>query len=494
MLASRPYRWDCNSSGQHLIFLANKRLESRCFLEKIFLIIIPETNIEDARLTLHFNKSRPLPNNVSIGDIEHASQTNDATAHFEGFNRQLNNASQRRQELLFEAKLAEFNELYRQSRSATARNHIYHELIRKVDILKQEERRENEIQDPSEMTGPRIFGKGGPRRKTGAELVMKELKRRDKPILQIRHQKQSSISRQRNSHQLLASVKNMADDLISGAHLPTAELAKLFMERDPSQLAAPQRPSINPTTSTPLIVDLTDTTPITHHLPTSITSIIETISQSQISPSDPFTPLLAQSARLTGFSSAQIGDTDPEIEIIEIWTEEEFEAEANSTSQCRSNPRRRKLKHSLTECKNYTTSSHATSSHAPILHRINIRIHFHLPLPIQEPLPSLHLNAASSHLHPIIILFFYRLFRKVYAMSNGMYLFLPIDRFLRTRSRNLLMYLDPLVSLRFSSFELVLSCFIHTVFCSVPVVPILSHVPTSPFSHRNLVSDLFFSI
>ena len=57
-------------------------------------------------------------------------------------------------------------------------------------------------------------------------------------------------------------------------------------------------------------------------------------------------------------------------------------------------------------------------------------------------------------LRPIIILFFYRLFRKVYAMSNGMYLFLPIDRFLRTRSRNLLMYLDPLVSLRFSSFEL----------------------------------------
>ena len=39
-------------------------------------------------------------------------------------------------------------------------------------------------------------------------------------------------------------------------------------------------------------------------------------------------------------------------------------------------------------------------------------------------------------------------------MSNRMYLFLPIDRFLRTRSRNLLMYLDPLVSLHFSSFEL----------------------------------------
>lgn len=331
-------------------------MESRCFLEKIFLIIVPETNVEDARLTLHFNKSRPL-NNISIGDIEHASQTNDAAAHFEGFNRQLNNASQRRQELLFEAKLAEFNELYRQSRSATARNHIYHELIREVDILKQEERRENEVQDPPEMTGPRTFGKGGPRRKTGAELVMKELKRHDKPTLQTRHQKQSSMSRQRNSHQLLAPVKNMADGLISGAHLPAAELAKLFMERDPSQLAAPQRPSINPTTFTPLIVDLTDSTPITRHLPTSITPVIETIFQSQISPSDPFTPLLAQSTRTTGFSSAQIGDTDPEIEIMEVWTEEELEAEANSTPQYRSNPRRRKLKRSLTEISPQTSPS-----------------------------------------------------------------------------------------------------------------------------------------
>ena len=77
--------------------------------------------------------------------------------------------------------------------------------------------------------------------------------------------------------------------------------------------------------------------------------------------------------------------------------------------------------------------------------------------------PSYVWDAASSHLHPIIILFFYRLFRKVYAISNRMYLFLPIDRFLRTRSRNLLMYLDPLVSLRFSSFELVILLHIYHI-------------------------------
>ena len=82
---------------------------------------------------------------------------------------------------------------------------------------------------------------------------------------------------------------------------------------------------------------------------------------------------------------------------------------------------------------------------------------------VQSSFYSFIVCLGKSMLRPIIILFFYRLFRKVYAMSNGMYLFLPIDRFLRMRSRNLLMYLDPLVSLRFSSFELVILLHIHHI-------------------------------
>ena len=50
---------------------------------------------------------------------------------------------------------------------------MYYKLTREVDMLKQEEQREDEVQDPPEMTGPHTFGKGGPRRKTGAELAMK---------------------------------------------------------------------------------------------------------------------------------------------------------------------------------------------------------------------------------------------------------------------------------------------------------------------------------
>ena len=117
------------------------------------------------------------------------------------------------------------------------------------------------------------------------------------------------------------------------------------------------------------------------------------------------------------------------------------------------------------------TRSHAPSSHAPSSHR-----HPPTRLPSIGSTSTSHFlfrnlyplyvwDAASSHLHPIITLFFYRSFRKVYAMSNRMYLSLPIDRFLRTRSRNLLMYLDPLVSLRFSSFELALHIY-HILFRS----------------------------
>ena len=167
----------------------------------------------------------------------------------------------------------------------------------------------------------------------------------------------------------------------------------------------------------------------------------------------------------------------------------------------------------LSYCKNYTTSSHAPSSHTPTLHRIN-----HHPthqssigstfgststshLLFRNLYPSYVWDAASSHLHPIITLFFYRLFRKVYAMSNRMYLFLPIDRFLRTRSRNLLMYLDPLVSLRFSSFELVLSCLASYLPYSVPFLSYqscltlsrhpshtyVSYVVTGSMAHREYV-------
>src|SRR5215471_15373810 len=133
---------------------------------------------------------------------------------------------------------------------------------------------------------------------------------------------------------------------------------------------------------------------------------------------------------------------------------------------------------------------HSTpSSHAPLRpptrhsvlpranpHRINIRIHIHFLF--RNLYAPCIWDAASSRLHPIVIQFFCHLFRKVYTLSNGMYLFLPIDRFLQTRSRDLLMYLYPIVSLCFSSFELA-SYLPHSVpFLSYQSC-LLSHVYTS---------------
>ena len=38
---------------------------------------------------------------------------------------------------------------------------MYYELTREVDMLEQEEWREDEVQDPPEMKAPRTFGRGG---------------------------------------------------------------------------------------------------------------------------------------------------------------------------------------------------------------------------------------------------------------------------------------------------------------------------------------------
>src|SRR5579864_1594684 len=178
-------------------------------------------------------------------------------------------------------------------------------------------------------------------------------------------------------------------------------------------------------------------------------------------------------------------------------------------------------------CKNYTTSSHAPTSHAPSSHVPSSHApsshapssHAHKPpsdqqsdpnppptsysgtstLPtsgmqqariyIQSSFYSFIVCLGKSMLRPIIILFFYRLFRKVYAMSNGMYLFLPIDRFLRMRSRNLLMYLDPLVSLRFSSFELAYIPYSLFRPCRINLVS-LPHVSSPPFSQLEVQGEL----
>src|SRR5436190_19140033 len=99
--------------------------------------------------------------------------------------------------------------------SLSVTSNTLHKLTREVDMLKQEEQREDEVQDPPEMTGPCTFGRG-PHRKTGAELAMKELERHDKLTSRFGNQKQTSTLCQRNSYQPSAPAKNRLSGLISG--------------------------------------------------------------------------------------------------------------------------------------------------------------------------------------------------------------------------------------------------------------------------------------
>lgn len=86
----------------------------------------------------------------------------------------------------------------------------------------------------------------------------------------------------------------------------------------------------------------------------------------------------------------------------------------------------------------------------------------------------------------LLFLFFYRSFRKVYAVFNWMYLFLMTDRFPRMRSRANLMHLFPVVSLHISSFEPRVS----TTLCSASVV---SSPPCLTISPHRLTLIYIFS-
>jgi hypothetical protein len=72
------------------------------------LIIEPETNMEDARRMLYMHKRIP----TTLHEIARASPIHDATAFFEGNNRQINEASRLVQTHRFEDKLVQMLEEY----------------------------------------------------------------------------------------------------------------------------------------------------------------------------------------------------------------------------------------------------------------------------------------------------------------------------------------------------------------------------------------------
>ena len=119
---------------------------------------------------------------------------------------------------------------------------------------------------------------------------------------------------------------------------------------------------LNSTSSTPPLVDLMHTSPIASHPPLPVTSVIETISQSQIglvNPRDPPSAQLAESACIITSNPTQIRGTDREIEIVEVLNEEELQAESNSIPHYRRNIGQQKLKRRVTEISPQTSPTQA---------------------------------------------------------------------------------------------------------------------------------------
>lgn len=221
--------------------------------------------MEDARHTLYIQNRVP----TTLPEIAQASQINDATAFFEGNNRQINEASRLAQTHLFEDKLAQMLEEYRDANSAV-KGKILDEISRGVNMIRNEKHRHEELQDPPEIQGNRTFGRGGLRKKTAAELAVARLEKEDR----------------------LPSRENHIIGASSAPQIPIMDLT-----------STPSTPNCIQQNSRPVIATISSSGPRILLPPTPISEPISTVNFTQ-----------------TGAVS--------EIEIVEIWTKEELQAEA----------------------------------------------------------------------------------------------------------------------------------------------------------------------
>ena len=114
-------------------------------------------------------------NNISLRDIQHASQLNNTIAFSDRLRNQLNDTTRTRQSLDLQEKLAQLLEKF-PSASDAAQATLLQDIDRKLKALEQS----STAQDPQELKGRRTFGRGGPRQLTAAEIAEKELAKSDR--------------------------------------------------------------------------------------------------------------------------------------------------------------------------------------------------------------------------------------------------------------------------------------------------------------------------
>ena len=81
-----------------------------------------------------------------------------------------------------------------QTADSVVQGKIYDKINRGFEMIEREKCRLEEVQDPPEMRGCHIFGKGGKCRRTAAELAIARLEKNDKPIRSETQSTSSSAS------------------------------------------------------------------------------------------------------------------------------------------------------------------------------------------------------------------------------------------------------------------------------------------------------------
>jgi len=127
-------------------------------------------------LTIYRSDQRPV-NNISLHDIEYASRSNNMIPFIDRLRGQLNDAGRKKQSLDLEAKLAQVIEKFPKAPD-TLKAALLKDIDRELDLL--DTATISTPQDPPEFKGQRIYGKGGPRKLTAAEIAEKELAKNDR--------------------------------------------------------------------------------------------------------------------------------------------------------------------------------------------------------------------------------------------------------------------------------------------------------------------------
>jgi hypothetical protein len=187
---------------------------------------------------------------------------------------------------MFEDKPAQIIEEYQGANDAV-KGKTLDEISRGVNMIRNEKRRHEEVQDPPEIQGICTFGRGGLRKKTAAELAVAQLEKEDKLPSQENHNIGASSAPQ-----------------IPIVNLSSAPSTPNCMQQNSRSVIATISPSREPvrTQNRPLVLSRVLLPP------TPIPEPISTVNFTQTGPV-------------------------PEIEIVKIWIEEELQAEAAEAAE-----------------------------------------------------------------------------------------------------------------------------------------------------------------